>query len=329
MMAISKKWKTVPKKEIFRKEQFDILYHYYEDSETGDPIEDDELIQLNHLQVYNQYRAKHTIPFPAEIKEIRETYNLSAAKMSEILGFGINQYRNYEKGEIPSISNGRLIQMIKNPKEFKRILSLSDFDNDSKLIEKVDGLIQEEEEKWWKNLDITTYIVGSDRPNGKTGFMKPSLDKICNMTLFFAKETKKPFKTKMNKLLFYADFFHYKRSCFSISGTQYRAIQFGPVPQNFESLYEFAARLEFININYIETSIGNVIEQHLPSASKSFDTSLFSDIELETLEIVAKKFKETSTQDIVEMSHEEDAWKENEEAHSIIDYQRAFTLKYL
>lgn len=313
----------------FRKEDFEILYHYYLDTENGDEEEDEETIQLNHLQVHNQYRAKHNIPFPEEIKEIREKYGVSAAKMSEILGFGVNQFRNYEKGEIPSISNGRLIQMIKDPKEFQRIISLSESSADTdnlKLKKRVDELIQEEKENWWKNLDITSYLVGFDRPNSETGFMKPNLEKICNMVQFFAANTK-PYKTKMNKLLFYADFLNYKKSCFSISGTQYRAIQFGPVPQNFESLYEFAARLDYIHIEYTSTSNGYVIEKHLPSESKSFDTSLFSAIELGTLEIVAKKFQNVSTKRIVDISHEEEAWTENEKTRSLINYQKAFTIK--
>ncbi|WP_394351640.1 type II toxin-antitoxin system antitoxin SocA domain-containing protein [Lunatibacter salilacus] len=38
----------------------------------------------------------------------------------------------------------------------------------------------------------------------------------------------------MNKLLFYADFLMFKRSCFSISGVRYKAIDMGPVPFNFQ-----------------------------------------------------------------------------------------------
>ena len=43
--------------------------------------------ELTERQVHNLYRAKHHIPFPEEIKNIRLQYGLSAAKMSEVLGF--------------------------------------------------------------------------------------------------------------------------------------------------------------------------------------------------------------------------------------------------
>jgi hypothetical protein len=44
--------------------------------------------------------------------------------MAEILGLGINGYRNYESGEVPSISNGRLMQMVKDPGEFKKLIDI-------------------------------------------------------------------------------------------------------------------------------------------------------------------------------------------------------------
>ncbi len=96
----------------FRKEEIPVQYHYYECSETKERFTTTELDNLNLTQVYNTYRTIHNLPFPDEIKKIREYYNLPASKMSEILGFGINTYRNYENGEIPSDSHARLIQLI-------------------------------------------------------------------------------------------------------------------------------------------------------------------------------------------------------------------------
>lgn len=315
----------------FRKESFEILYHYFKDSETGETLENDDLYELNQRQVYNQYREKYNLPFPHEIKDIREQYGVSAAKMSEILGFGINQYRNYEKGEIPSISNGRLIQMMRNPKEFKRMIELSEtlsWKDVEKLREKISELIRIQKENSWNNLRVPNYLLEGDRPSKHTGFVKPNLNKLCNMLLYFA-ETISPHKTKMNKLLFYADFLHFKRTCYSISGSKYRAIQFGPVPQNFGSIYEFAHREGFIHIEYKECNDGVIQEKHLPSREKIFQESLFDDEELKTIELIENTFKTMKTKDIVNKSHEEDAWKDYVGERGIISYQKAFTLKSL
>ncbi len=56
---------------------------------------------------------------------IRKRYGISAQKMSLILGIGINQYRLYEQGEVPSVSNGRMIRSISNPKVMLDILESS------------------------------------------------------------------------------------------------------------------------------------------------------------------------------------------------------------
>ena len=109
----------------FRKESFRVQFQYYVCNDTGEQFTNDELDEANINQVYNQYRAKYGIPFPDEIKEIREQYGLAANKMAEILGLGINVYRNYEAGEVPSVSNGRLIQMVKDPGEFRRLIDYS------------------------------------------------------------------------------------------------------------------------------------------------------------------------------------------------------------
>ena len=88
----------------FRKEEYSYIHTGIID-EDGEMWTTTEMDEANIFHVYNQYRAKHGIPFPDEISGLREHYGLSAAKMSQILGFGINQYRMYEDGEVPSVSN--------------------------------------------------------------------------------------------------------------------------------------------------------------------------------------------------------------------------------
>ncbi|OJV44334.1 MAG: hypothetical protein BGO29_13470 [Bacteroidales bacterium 36-12] len=77
-------------------------------------------------QVYNQYRDKFNIPFPDEITRIREKHGIPVTKISTILGLGVNSYGQYEKGEMPSISNARLIQMANDPKKFVEMVELCD-----------------------------------------------------------------------------------------------------------------------------------------------------------------------------------------------------------
>jgi len=106
----------------FRKEDFTINYHFYLCEDSKERFTTTELDEINIFQLYNLYREKHNIPFPDEIIEIRNKYGISATKMAKILGFGVNIYRNYEGGEVPSNSNARLIQLASSPKDFKTLV---------------------------------------------------------------------------------------------------------------------------------------------------------------------------------------------------------------
>ena len=106
----------------YRKEDFKVHKQFYECVGCKDRFTTDELDNVNIKQVYNQYREKYNIPFPEQLIKARESYGLSAAKMAEILGFGTNIYRNYENGEVPNSSNGTLLNIAMDPKEFLKIV---------------------------------------------------------------------------------------------------------------------------------------------------------------------------------------------------------------
>lgn len=309
----------------YRKEEFEVLYHFYVCKDSGEQFTDEELDAVNINQVHNQYRAKYGIPFPEEIISIREKYGLSASKMSEVLGFGINTYRAYEAGEIPSVSNGKFLQQIKDANVFKSVLQSSNqFEDDEleKLERKIDVV-----RRGWKAFDThyERYLLGDNTPNEFTGYRSPHLEKIANMILYFAEQTK-PFKTKLNKLLFYSDFYHYKKTCFSISGARYMAIQMGPVPKNFGGIFDYAINHNYVIVEVVDFENGNVGEKFIPNGQRAFDDSLFERSEIIALELIRDKFKADSTRDIIEKSHKETAWKENVEGFKEIPYNHGFNL---
>ena len=314
----------------FRKETFEIVFHYYKCEDSGEQFTTSSLDEVNMNQVYNQYRDKFNIPFPDEILRIREKYGLSAARMSEILGFGINSYRQYEAGEMPSVANSKLIQLVEDPKKFIDMVELS-----GTLDEKVKSkyalkakLLAEEKKRNLFNLNFKEYLLGNHLPDIYSGYRNPNFEKFTEMVVFFSDKLS-PFKTKMNKLLFYADFLMFKQSCFSISGVRYKAIDMGPVPNNFQSIFEYLANNNEIEIYNIEFPNGYTGEQFKVRKERKFNADLFTEKELNNLEKVASVFKETSTGDIIELSHLEEAWKKNEKDKGLISYEYAFELNQL
>lgn len=309
----------------FRKEEFEVVNQYYLCEESGEQFVDVRLGDLNQQLLHNAYRAKHNLPFPEEIRAIREKYSLSAVKMSEILGFGVNSYRQYEAGEVPSLSNGRLIRLAEDPEQFERLVKMTDVieeKNKVKILKKVDALIEEYADSY--EFDVEDYLLNKSTPDEYTGYRVPDLDKLSEMTAFFA-ERLQPYKTKMNKLLFYSDFQSYKNTGFAISGARYVAINRGPVPNNFQSIFEYQHNTQQVYVK-VENFGDYFGERFLRSHGKSFNADLFTEAELAVLEEVATRFEKTTTKEIVDLSHEELAWTENEDEKKVISYRYAFDL---
>jgi hypothetical protein len=98
------------------------------------------------------------------------------------------------------------------------------------------------------------------------------------------------------------------------------------VPANYESIYEYAAPRHFIEILYQEFDGGKCGEQFLPGPEHPFNPSLFTSAELQTAQYVIDKFRNTSTKEIITISHQERGWIENIDKKNKISYDFAFDL---
>lgn len=315
---------TTEKRTVnFRKQDIEYINLSYFCEQSNESFVTTELEELNLKQIHNKYRELNGIPFPEEIKNLRGRYGLSAAKMSELFGFGPNQYALYENGEIPSLSNAKAINLATDAGVFKKMIE----ENRSVLKEKnYNDVMVRIKKQLWENesaFQIENYLLGDDHPTAFTGYKSPDFKKLANMVAYFSEHIK-PQKMVLNKLLFYADFCHYKKHASSISGCRYAAISHGPVPDKFRSIFEKIENDKWVDIKYIEYPDGKVGEQFL--SRSSFDEVLFVDEEKDTLDTVCSFFKDKSTQRVVDISHKETAWLNNRENKSLINYEEAFDL---
>lgn len=310
----------------FRKEKFTVIGQYYKCEDTGEEFTTTEQDELALNQAYNQYREKYGIPYVDEINEILERYGISAAKMSKILGFGDNQYLKYAKGEIPSVSNGRMIALIKDVSEFRKLLfrAQNEFTKEELAkIEKKIAPLQDSTSTFIEQLIESTAFAYNDR-SIYTGYVQPQINKVKNIVLFFVKKCGGVFETKLNKLLFYSDFLHFKEHGVGISGLSYKAIAFGPVPQRYSTVYDNVGGTDAEIVTFPNGNAGKKI-----IGKEEFDPNLLSEHEMDVLERVYQRFKDCNAGDISTISHQEDAWIENQAKMKIIRYDYAFKLKAL
>lgn len=307
----------------FRKSELTVPYLFYRD-EHGEEYTTTETDTISLELAQNAYREKFSIPFPDEIRSIRKKYGLSAIKMSKLLGFGDNQYRLYENGELPSLSNAKIISGVEDIHFFERLVNesvelFSDIDKE-RITKRIEDLRR-------LNTDKRKYdeLVFRNHPIQKShlnGYVSLNINKLRNMVVFFASKLNGVFETKMNKLLFYSDFLHYKHYAKGISGLRYQAITFGPVPVNYGTIYE--SLVEGVHKELKEVSggyVGSVI-----NTDTDFDPLLFTEAELQAMQTVLNQFGDLSATRISDESHKEQAWIDNKDKHAIIDYSYAFQL---
>ena len=223
----------------FRGEPFEYVHQAWLCEDSGEQFTNDESDTASYLQVTNQYRAKYGIPFTDEIINVRNRYGISAAKMSLILGIGTNQYRLYEQGEVPNVSNGRMIRSVMNPKVMlemvessKNMLTSVEYE---RIINKVYTIIANTDN--YKIEKYDTQRIYTVQRGVDNGYAQLSLPRLKNIMLSVLDKCSNVWCTKMNKLLFYIDFLSYREYGSAMTGLTYRAIDYGPVPEKWDKIY--------------------------------------------------------------------------------------------
>lgn len=311
-----------PATETYRGDKYHFTYVSFRDDAAGENYTTTESDAVWYNQMTNQYRERYGIPYTDEIIALRKRYGLSAAKMSVILGFGANQYRLYEEGEVPSESNGKMIRGAMNPRVFLDLVfssrhQLSEREY-AKIVARVNEVIADaykwHDEQW---LSARLFKTGRGIVNG---FAPQSSERLKNLLLYILGKMGDTFQTKMNKVLFYIDFLSYRERGMAISGLSYNAIDFGPVPQRWDRVY--SAFDEVVP----QPKLVREQESIELTAATEADMSAFTQQELAVIDAVCAKMKTLSAHDISILSHSEPAWQNHLHQSETIPFAEAFTL---
>ena len=156
-----------------------------------------------------------------------------------------------------------------------------------------------------------------------------TIDKIKAIILYFAENTNNQYlgKVKLMKLFYFLDFIHVKKYGVPVTFDTYYKLDKGPIPTYIKNIVDDACENEENSllrdsINF-ETPIGTQMKKTV--AKRKFnerDKKLFSKSELVILKKVCERFFETTTNEIIEISHKEAPYMESE-ITQIIPYELA------
>ncbi len=111
--------------------------------------------------------------------------------------------------------------------------------------------------------------------------------------------------TKLNKVLFYADFVHHRRYGRPITGVEYQKLQHGPAPRRLRPVRDELARRGDIVVQQ-EPLFLHTIDRTVPQREPNLE--IFSETEREVITEVVRQLDTMNAADVSSMSHEEFGW---------------------
>lgn len=154
--------------------------------------------------------------------------------------------------------------------------------------------------------------------------MNISLNKLKAIILYFSLNTNKLGKVKLMKLFYYLDFIHLKKYGRPVTFDIYKHLDHGRIPSTILNIINEAVDdinssvlKDTIKIEKIETK-REIMTKF--SAARNFtenDHDLLSESELDVLSEIVKRFRDSSSDEIEEVSHKENAYKETEYLETI------------
>ena len=314
----------VTKKEqiVVRGEPIETITTYYKCSKCGskylNTMDDNDPLE----NAYRKYRKKNNMLQPDEIRKLRKSIGLTQGELSNLLGFGKATISRYENGSLQSKSHDTQLRMLEDP----RFLLDRIKENPSALPSSKKGIIIERLKNHIKRECIVDSLIEDyltpDKIDEWNGFVPFVIDKVNNLILYFCKEG--CWKTKINKLLFYAEFKHFKEYTKGITGARYKRLPLGPVPELYETILGKLVdegMLEMTEV-FFESSISGLQYETIEDPN----LTVFSDTELEVIAKVKNYFKNYGAKELSDFSHEEKGYEETGPGQ-YINYNYAKELK--
>lgn len=128
--------------------------------------------------------------------------------------------------------------------------------------------------------------------------------------------------TKLNKVLFFADFTHVRRHGLPITGAEYQKLEFGPAPRRVP------IRQRLVHDGAAEVVSEELLgyRQHRLVARRPADLSVFDTDDLATIDAVLDDLAGMTAKQVSDLSHEEAAWRYTE-MNATIPYDLALIPK--
>lgn len=301
--------------------------HLYQCSTCGQEFAPLVLEDENLKRAYSIYRERHGLLAPERIRQIRELYGLSQRNFSKFLRWGEITTHRYEAGAIQDAAHNDTLALLDDPRNAQKLFELNKDNLPTKVAQELKARIKE---LLSESIFEACFVGYRDIRMGKekvdeifSGNKTLDTERLENLVLYILEKFQGVVKTKLNKLLWYCDFYNYKLHNISITGTKYIHLQYGPVPDDYDLLLWDLSIIKKIASE--EIIYDSDISGEKYKALEAPDISIFSPEELDNIEYVLNLLGPLTARQLTDKSHEEEGYKATEQLEPI-SYSYASTL---
>lgn len=286
----------------------------------GEDIDVEELDEASLRAAFDEYRRRHHLMTPDEMRSLRSRYGLGVRAFALLLGWGELTLHRYESGSLQDDAHETQLRMATSPENMRTMLEKNGHKLTARQRATVEAHLAAElgAESLGCDAADESFLVRENQDQ-YGGWREQELSKLREMMLFFS-ALPSVYPTKLNKLLFYADFLHFELHAISVTGTPYLAFQHGPVPAHYDRLLADMFEGGDLTKEEVDFPDGSGGERLHPEREP--DLSLFAPAELETMRRVADELGHLSSKQLRDRSHAEKAWAETP-AKAMISYDWA------
>lgn len=290
----------------------------------SEKVFDEERDSRNLEKAYSQYRENHGLLSPDEIRTTREKYGLSQRALSRLLGWGEITIHRYENGAVQDNAHDSILRLIEDPSNMQGLFQANRNRLPPHIATRLEGriasFVQEDKEQAFQ-ASFEKY-VSHQQVDFTSGFKEYDLEKLKNMILYLVKRLGGVLQTKLNKLLWYCDFLHFKETSISITGAQYVRFPYGPVPNKYDFITDMMCEEKLLDeTEVIFNAKRGVIGEQFTALAEPQE-GIFSEQEIKVMNFVADKFRRYTATRIKDMSHQETAYMKCEDG-DILSYEDA------
>jgi len=286
-----------------RDELYEIEEHVPICTECREEVFVEDIEEANIQRAYDAYRLKHGLVFPYEIAEVRRMYGVSQRGLARILGWGEVTIHRYENGSLPDSAHNAILKSLKYP---SRMLTFAeeaanrlDSDEASALIKRIKAILPTGHLPDEASIEEFGRAMGL-APDDEHGRRRFDFFRTAQMVLYLAGGTR-CYLVKLMKLLWFCDVGAFQRFGRSLTGMAYAALPMGPVPDHYKWLMSILDR-GWVSREPALDRVELIVPARQP------DMSLFGEEETKVIDDVLERLGGLSTDELVELSHGDEAW---------------------